>query len=166
MIPVIDSLSVTEYETQDGKLVRVNNKPGFYNIIPTEAILSKKTTIFGETIQVTGRSCEISNNVETKVEATGDFLSDILLFTFNGTFKLTETCMTSNGVVTNDWEFTDTAHIELPISCSIGSDLIKCGVLKLTSNKVITVKVGPTRMRKIVKQKTGENKVRITGKIV
>ena len=42
VIPVIDSLSVTEYETQDGKLVRVNNKPGFYNIIPSEAILSKK----------------------------------------------------------------------------------------------------------------------------
>ena len=82
---VIDSLSVMEYETQDGKLVRVNNKPGFYNIIPTEAILSKKTTIFGERIQVMGRSCEISNSVETKVEATGDFLSDVLLFTFNGT---------------------------------------------------------------------------------
>ena len=46
VIPVIDSLSVTEYETQNGRLVRVNNKPGFYNIIPTEAILSKKTTIF------------------------------------------------------------------------------------------------------------------------
>ena len=89
VIPVIDSLSVTEYETQDGKLVRVNNKPGFYNIIPTEAILSKKTTIFGENIQVTGRSCEISNSVETRVEATGDFLSDILLFTFNGTIKMT-----------------------------------------------------------------------------
>ena len=42
VIPVIDSLSVTEYETQDGKLVRINNKPGFYNIIPSEAILSKK----------------------------------------------------------------------------------------------------------------------------
>ena len=42
VIPVIDSLSVTEYETQDGKLVKINSKPGFYNIIPSEAILSKK----------------------------------------------------------------------------------------------------------------------------
>ena len=125
VIPVIDSLSVTEYETQDGKLVRVNNKPGFYNIIPTEAILSKKTT---------------------------------MIFTFNGTIKLTETCMTSNGVVTNDWEFTDSAHIELPISCSIFSELIRCGALKLTSNKVVTIEVGPTRMRKIVKQRTGRTK--------
>ena len=47
VVPVIDSLSVTEYETKDGKLVKVNNRPGFYNIIPSEAILSKKTTIFG-----------------------------------------------------------------------------------------------------------------------
>ena len=73
--------------------------------------------------------------------------------------------MTSNGVVTNDWEFTDSAHIELPISCSIFSEPIKCGALKLTSNKVVTVEVGPTRMRKIVKQKTGEEKVKITGKV-
>ena len=37
--------------------------------------------------------------------------------------------------------------------------------LKLTSNKVVTVEVGPTRMRKIVKQTVGEEKVRITGKV-
>merc|ERR1712015_317739 len=165
VIPVIDSLSVTEYETKDGKLVRVNNKPGFYNIIPAEAILSKKTTIFGETIQVTGRSCKIRNEVQTQVEPTRDFLSDVFLFTFNGTIKLTENCRTSNGIVTSDWEFKDEAHIELPISCSIESDQIKCGALKLTSNKVVTVEVGPTRMKKIVKQTVGENKAKITEKV-
>merc|ERR1712030_210300 len=40
-----------------------------------------------------------------------------------------------------------------------------CGALKLTSNKVVTVEVGPTRMKKIVKQTMGENKVKITGKV-
>ena len=49
VIPVIDSLSITEYESQDGKLVKVNNKPGFYNIIPSEAILSKKQLYLGRT---------------------------------------------------------------------------------------------------------------------
>merc|ERR1712105_73888 len=154
-----------EYETQDGKLERVNNKRGFYNIIPSEAILSKKTTIFGETIQVTGRSCEISNDVMTDVEPTGDFLSDRLLFKFNGTIKLTEVCRTSNGVVTSNWTSEDEIYIELPISCSITSEQIKCGALKLTSNKVVTVEVGPTRMKKITKQKVGEKTVRITWKI-
>merc|ERR1712105_578073 len=162
---VIDSLSITEYETKDGRLVKVNSKPGFYNIIPSEAILSKKTTIFGENIQVTGRSCELSNNVVTEVEPTGDFLSDKLLFKFNGTIKLTEVCRTSNGVVTSDWTFVDEIHIELPISCSITSEQIKCGALKLTSNKVVTVEVGPTRMKKITKKKVGEKTVRITWKI-
>merc|ERR1712074_273401 len=165
VIPVIDSLSVTEYETKDGKLVKVNNRPGFYNIIPSEAILSKKTTIFGETIQVTGRSCEISDDVITDVEPTGDFLSDRLLFKFNGTIKLTEVCRTSNGVVTSKWTFEDEIYIELPISCSITSKQIKCGALKLTSNKVVTVEVGPTRMKKITKKKVGEKAVKISGKV-
>ena len=52
VIPVIDSLYITEYETQDtnGRLVKVNSRPGFYNIIPAEAILSKETTLFRENI--------------------------------------------------------------------------------------------------------------------
>merc|ERR1712030_101260 len=158
VVPVIDSLSLTEYETKDGKLVKVNNRPGFYNIIPSEAILSKKTTIFGENIQVTGRSCEVREDVETDVEPTGDFLSDRLLFKFNGTIKLTEVCRTSNGVVTSTWTFENEIYIELPISCGITSDQIKCGALKPTSNKVVTVEAGPTRMKKKTKQKVGEKK--------
>ena len=148
VIPVIDSLSITEYTSKNGKLVRINKKPGAYNIIPTESILWQTTTIFGEQIQVTERSWEINNSME----ATGNFLSDIFRFTFNETLQLTETCMTSNGVVNNTWEFTNQAHIELPISCSIESSLIKCGALKLTSNKVVTVQVEPTRIRRIEKQ--------------
>ena len=158
---MIDSLSITEYTMEDGKVVRVNNKPGSYNIIPTESIFSQTTTIFREKIQVTGRSCEVSNSVETKVEATGDFLSDIFRFTFNATIQLTVTFMPSNGVVTNNWKFTDVAHIELPISCSIKSSLINCGALKLTSSKVVTVEVEPIRMRTIKRTNTGEMKVRI-----
>merc|ERR1712090_112177 len=165
VIPVIDSLSVTEYKSEDGKLIKINNKPGFYNIIPSEAILSKKTTMFGDTIQVTGRSCEVSNEVETQVEQTGDFLSDILRFRFNGSIKLTETCRTSNGVITNDWVFKDEAYIELTISCSISSEKIKCGSLKLTSSKMTTVEVGPIRMKKITKQNIGEKTVKITEKV-
>ena len=111
-----------------------------------------------------GRSCEISNNVETKVEPTGDFLSDIFSFKFNGTITLTEVCRTSNGVVTSDWTFNKEAHIELPISCSIESDQIKCGALKITSNKAITVEVGPTRMRKIKKTNSRREESQDIGK--
>merc|ERR1711984_620 len=80
-------------------------------------------------------------------EPTGDFLSDRLLFKFNGTIKLTEVCRTSNGVVTSKWTFENEIYIELPISCSITSKQIKCGALKITSNKV------------------GETAVKISGKV-
>ena len=81
----------------------------------------------------------MSEDVKTMVEATGDFLSDIFKFEFNGTIEIEETCMTSNGIVTNKWEFVNTAHIELPISCSISSKEIKCGALKLTSDEVVVI---------------------------
>ena len=58
----------------------MNNRSGYYNIIPTESIFSKITTLFREQIQVTGRSCKISDTVNTTVVATGDFLSDIFKF--------------------------------------------------------------------------------------
>ena len=64
---------------------------------------------------------------------------------------------------TGDWPFNEKAHIELPISCSIESDKIRCGALKLTSNKAIVVEVGPSRMKEIKKQPTGEDRVRISG---
>merc|ERR1711905_34868 len=79
------------------------------------------------------------------------------MFKFNGSIKLTETCSTTNGVITSDWVFKDEAYIELPISCSISSEKIKCGSLKLTSSKMTTVEVGPIRMKKITKQHTHTN---------
>ena len=143
VIPVLDNLYITEYETRDtsGKLVMVNSKPGYYNVIPAEAILSQETTLFNENIQVTGRSCEISEEVETEVESTGDFLTDRFRFYFNGTIIVKETCMTTKGTVSTDWTFTDEAHIELPVSCSLESKEIKCSALSLTTNKAVVVEV-------------------------
>jgi len=92
-------------------------------------------------------------------------MGDILRFRFNGSIKLTETCRTSNGVITNDWVFKDEAYIELPISCGISSEKIKCGSLKLTSSKMTTVEVGPVRMKRITKQNTGKETVKITEKV-
>ena len=91
VILVIDSLSITEYKSKNGKLMRTKQiKPGFYNIIPTESVFSKATTLFLERIQITGRSCEISKAIYTTIEAMGDLLSDIFRFTFNGTIILEE----------------------------------------------------------------------------
>jgi len=166
VIPVIDSLYITEYETSDtsGKLIMVNSRPGFYSIIPAEAILSQETTLFNENIQVTGRSCEISEDIETEVETTGDFLTDRFRFYFNGTIVVKETCMTAKGTVSTDWTFTKEAHIELPISCSLESKEIKCSALSLTTNKAVVVEVGLQRMKKIVKSSANADRARINEK--
>merc|ERR1712074_97012 len=71
-----------------------------------------------------------------------------------------------NGVITSDWVFKDEAYIELPISCSISSEKIKCGSLKLTSSKMTTEEVGPIRMKRITKQNTGERTVKIKEKVL
>ncbi len=71
---------------------------------------------------MTGRSCEVSNKIETEVEKTGDFLTDRFRFYFNGTIVVKETCMTSKGTVSTDWTFTKEAHVELPVSCSLESE--------------------------------------------
>ena len=57
-----------------------------------------------------------------------------------------ETCLTVNGVVTNDWSFKDMAHIELPTTCSLSSEKINCGSLKLTSSEDAMVEAEPSRM--------------------
>ena len=80
VVPVIDSLSLTDYSSEDGRLVRINKKQGVYNIIPVESILSQTTTIFGERIKVTGRSCEVLDSMKTEVEAISTFLTDIFRF--------------------------------------------------------------------------------------
>ena len=56
-----------------------------------------------------------------------------------------ETCLTVNGVVTNDWSFKDMAHIELPTTCSLSSEKINCGALKLTSSEDTVVEAEPSR---------------------
>ena len=110
---------------------------------------------------MTGRSCEISNEIDTEVEKTGDFLTDMFRFFFNGTIIIKETCRTNKGTVSSDWTFTNEAHVELPISCSLKSAEIKCGALSLTTNKAVIVEVGPQRMKKIVKNSANADKAKI-----
>ena len=133
--PIIEQRSITKYKAINGRLTQTNSRPGFYNVTPAESLFSKTTTLFKENIQVTGRSCEISEAVNTTIYPTGDFLSDIFRFEFQGEIELKESCLTVNGIVTNNWSFKDMAHIELPTTCSLSSEKINCGALKLTSSE-------------------------------
>ena len=70
--------------------------------------------------------------------------------------------MTSKEVVTNKWTFEDEAYIELPISCSIKSEQIKCGAMKLTTDNSVVIAAGPTRMKTIERSTTQEDKIKIS----
>ena len=82
--PVIEQKSITKYKAIDGKLTKTNSRPGFYSVISAESLFSKTVTLFKENIQVAGRACEISETVNTTIHPTGDFLSDIFRFEFQG----------------------------------------------------------------------------------
>ena len=79
--------------------------------------------------------------VNTTIYPTGDFLSDVFRFKFQRKIELEESCLTINGIVTNNWSFENVAHIELPTACSISSEKINCGALKLTSSEETVVEV-------------------------
>ena len=65
---------------------------------------------------------------------------------FQGVIELKETCLTVSGIITNDCSFKDEAHIELPTTCSLSSDKINCGALKLTSSEDTVIEAEPSRM--------------------
>ena len=93
--PIIEQKSITKYKAINVILTKTNSKPGFYSVISAESLFSKTVTLFKENIQVVGRSCEISEVVNTTVYPTGDFLSDIFRFQFQGVMELKETCLTA-----------------------------------------------------------------------
>ena len=131
-------------------------------MISAESLFSKTTTLFKENIQVTGRSCEISETVNTTIFPTGDFLSDIFSFQFQGEMELKETCLTVNGIVTNNWSFKDVAHIKLATTCFLTSEKINCGALKLTSSEDTVIEAEPARMSIIRKSNTRGKKAFIS----
>ena len=73
-------------------------------------------------------------------------MSDIFKFEFNGVIELKESCLTANGLVTNDWRFTNVAHIELPTTYSLSLKEINFGALKLTSSEDTVIEAEPARM--------------------
>ena len=69
--------------------------------------------------------------------------------------------MTSKGTVSTDWTFTNEEHVELPISCSLESEEIRCSALSLTTNKAVIVEAGPQRMKTITKGSASADMTRI-----
>ena len=158
MTPVVNTKTITKYKEVNNQLVNTEGRSGYYNVISNEAVFSKTTTLFGLDIQVVGRSCEVSNNISTSTKSTGNMLIEHFIFTFSGNLTLKESCPTETGIVSTKWNFTESASIRLPVTCSLSSPQINCGALIMTSHQTKQVKIKTTRMEIIHHSHTEEAK--------
>ena len=83
----------------DGRMINQNDKDSTYTVFPAGSVIGKETTLFGKTHQVVGRTCSISNEVNTTIKPTGTFLTEEFNFEFDGNLTMTESCYTSQGEV-------------------------------------------------------------------
>ena len=115
--------------------------------------MSKTITLFGQKIQIIGRSCIVSNTVTSSSSPSGNFLVENYSFSFEGEMIITENCPIDGKMVSVNWNFTSEANITLPLSCSINSTKINCGAVKLYSSQAKRIVLKEQRMQ-ILKKET------------
>ena len=131
LIPIIKPKSTLTFSTKNGQLRQDHNQTNVYTLVSKDAVISKATTLFGRHIQIIGRTCEVSNTVNSSSTSSGNYLYENYSFVFQGELTLTETCPHKDGTISEDWTFNSTADIILPLTCSINSSRINCGAVAL-----------------------------------
>ena len=132
LTPVINHRSRMEVSLVDGKLIQKYGNQSTYILLSQDAVLSKKTRMFGQGINVVGRVCKIHNSVNATSTASNDALFEVFTFHFEGNLTVTETCP-MNGTTT--WTFTSRATLKLPLVCPLSSARINCDSIKLHSSR-------------------------------
>ena len=92
MVSIIDPKTKAKYSVKNGQLRTKYDCSGFYTLLSQDSIISKRTTLFNENVQVTGRSCGVSDSVNSSSTPTGNFLFENYHFMFQGKLKVTEAC--------------------------------------------------------------------------
>ena len=98
VVPIIDLPTKTSYWiANNGHLHNENGKSGTYGVLSADSMIGKKTNIFGESMQVVGRSCEIDNSVETTTSPTGNFLAEKFVMKFDGKISIVKLVSPARG---------------------------------------------------------------------
>ena len=134
--PIIDYRSRTSVTLKDGKLIRKYGKQSSYILLSQEALVSKKTRMFNQEVQIVGRICTVDNSINASSSPSDDALFEIFTLNFNGTLTITENCPINKTIITEQWTFTKMAKIRLPLVCSISSELFNCSSIKFKSSKL------------------------------
>ena len=156
LVPLVNHRSCME----DGRLHQKYGNRSTYILLSQDAVLSKKTKMFGQDIHVIGRICRIHSSVNATSSPSADALFEDFSFKFEGNLTLTETCPMNGTKTSFNWTFVSQAKLKLPIVCSLSSDKINCDSVRLQSSQTKEIHLSHYRMQ-IVEQKMEEEKIHI-----
>ena len=133
--PVLNPKSRKEVTLVDGKLRKKYGNHSTYILLSKDAVISKKSRMFGQDINVVGRICSIHNSVNATSTASTDALFEVFSFQFKGNMTVEEICPSNGSLSSNTWIFTAGTHkLKLPLVCSLQSERINCDSVTLHSS--------------------------------
>ena len=161
IVPTIDHKSRIEVHKENGTIRRRYGSNSSHIVISNNAAVSKETRMFGTTMSVVGRTCEIANSVNATSSQSSDPLMEHFSFSFDGNLTLEERCPSNGSHKSFTWTFTSLAVIELPITCSLTSTIINCRAINIKAGHTKESHIAHYRM-KIVKTDFDEKVVNKT----
>ena len=160
LVPLVNHRSRMEVTMENGRLIQKYGNKSTYILLSQDAVLSKKTKMFGQDILMIGRICRIHSSVNATSSSSADALFEDFSFQFEGNLTLTETCPLNGTQTSFNWTFISQAKLRLPIVCSLRSDKINCDSVRLQSGHTKEIHLSHYRMQ-IVEQKMEEEKINI-----
>ena len=162
--PIINHRSRMEVSLVDGRLVRKYGNHSTYILLSQDAVVSKKTKMFGQDIHVVGRVCTIHNSVNASSTTSNDALFEEFTLQFEGNMTIIETCPLNGTTVSQNWTFAYQAKLKLPLVCSIQSEKVNCDAIKFQSSKVKEIHLTHYRME-VLEQHLEEEKINVNSTV-
>ena len=144
----------------NGRLHHKYGNTSTYILLSQDAVLSKTTKMFGQTIHVVGRTCRIHKSVNATSSPSADALFEDFSFQFEGNIMITETCPFNKTWKFFKWTFSSSAKLRLPVVCSLKSTQINCDSVTLRSSQTKAIHLTHYRMQ-VIEEKVEEEKVSI-----
>ena len=103
VIPLVDHKSRMEIKMENGRLQQRYGKSSTYILISKDAVISKKTRMFGREINIIGRICRIHESINATSSPSSDPLFEDFNFNFEGNITLQETCPLNGSTYSSKW---------------------------------------------------------------
>merc|ERR1712030_273589 len=162
--PILNYRSRLSVTMKNGRLVRKYGKHSSYILLSQDAIISKRTRMFNQEIQVVGRICSVDNSINASSTPSNDALYEEFTLNFEGNITITEHCPLNATTISEDWTFTKMAKLRLPLVCSIISEKFNCSSVKFQSSKVKKIHLTEHRME-VLEQHFEEEKIAINSTV-